>query len=819
MKSMRLSLRLLAAFTSLLALAFAATAQTETILHDFVAAPFGINPTAPLITDSAGNLYGVTSTGGVENAGVVFELVRGSNGRWSQKILHIFRGSPDGASPMGRLIFDRAGNLYGTTELGGAYNSGTIYRLTPSAIGSWNESILYSFGGTRTDAVYPQWGLALDQAGNLYGVTAYGGTSYWGGTVYRLSPSVHGNWSEQIIYEFTEGATGGSAPLYELGLDSAGNLYGVAGNGGDINCNTWRNWGEGGGCGTIFELSPSSSGWWNETVLYAFVSPGYYYDQYWWGASGRLSMSSSGDIFGATVDEIFELHPTEQGTWVFKYVPSSRPGSAAIVGSIVLDAAGNIYGESPDLVFELQQEGTEWTTTILYAFPPNSRLYLPGTITLDASGNIFGTTSPSLNKDFGGSVFELTPSSQRSWKLSWLYNFPSVDGNYPVGDLISDAVGNLYGVTEDGGANSSVVSYLPAGVVFRLSPQKTGSWKYDILYDFSLNASTGGPLGPWAGLVFDSSGNLYGTTSGGGTTGGGTVFELSPTAAGYWKETTLYTFGAFEGDGYWPICKLVFDANGNLYGTTFKSNSRTGDGTVFELSPQSDGTWLEKQLYTFTGGSDGGQPRAGLVLDNLGNLYGTAWTGGGTGGVCLGAGCGTVFKLSPNSNGIWTETVLYTFSTLAAGENPSASLIFDSAGNLYGGTSSAVFKLTPSNSGTWSESTLYSFQGGTSDGSGPVSDLAFDAAGNLYGTTPYGGLTNFGGNLGSGILFKLTPTLSGQWTETIVHFFGSGKSDGSFPQSGVLIDSSGNLFGMTSYGPGTLQAPGPYGGAVFKITE
>jgi uncharacterized repeat protein (TIGR03803 family) len=229
-----------------------------------------------------------------------------------------------------------------------------------------------------------------------------------------------------------------------------------------------------------------------------------------------------------------------------------------------------------------------------------------------------------------------------------------------------------------------------------------GSGSENALYSF---ASGGDPKLPYAGLVFDKAGNLYGTTEFGGTKTQGTVFEITPNANGTWTESVIYDFTG-GADGGQPYASLVFDAAGNLYGTTGfggSTNCNLGCGTVFELTLGSSG-WTETALYTFTGGSDGRQPSSRILLDAAGNLYGTTLLGGNVGSVCS-AGCGTVFKLTPGSSG-WTETVLYAFQGAADGASPYASLVFDPTGNLYGTASAggssgdgAIFKLTPGSSG------------------------------------------------------------------------------------------------------------------------
>jgi uncharacterized repeat protein (TIGR03803 family) len=337
---------------------------------------------------------------------------------------------------------------------------------------------------------------------------------------------------------------------------------------------------------------------------------------------------------------------------------------------------------------------------------------------------------------------------------------------------------------------------------------------------------------PAANLVFDDSGNLYGTTVQGGAFGYGTVFRLAP-SNGQWAETVLYSFcPQYQHcvDGANPYSGLVLDAAGNLYGTTFQGGAygenggtAIGDGVAFELSPHPDGTWTETVLHSFGNGTDGTGPLAGLVFDNAGNLYGATDGGGMTDlGVCPG-GCGTVFELSPGSNGQWTEKVLYEFCSQANcgdGAGPLGGVTLDSSGNLYGTTNlggtpaihlyGTVFELTPSEGGQWVETVLYMFQGGSMDGSNPDGGVILDKSGNLYGTTQFGYEAK---GINNGIVFELARESGGQWKEIVLYgFCGSTYcADGSAPLAGLVFDKAGNLYGTTFSG-------GPFDwGVVFEL--
>jgi uncharacterized repeat protein (TIGR03803 family) len=291
-------------------------------------------------------------------------------------------------------------------------------------------------------------------------------------------------------------------------------------------------------------------------------------------------------------------------------------------------------------------------------------------------------------------VFELTPASGGGWTETVLHAFtdsPS-DGAIPLAGLIADSQGNLYGTTSAGGANQY-------GTVFELTPAGVET----VLYNFCFTPNCNNGVYPQAGLLADSKGNLYGTTLDGGTSGYGTVFELSPPAitGGAWSITVLHAFTEKGSDGSYPLAGLIADTSGNLYGTTNNGGSAAGYGTVFELSPPAviGGAWNITELHIFTGGSDGSMPHAGLIADMMGNLYGTTPQGGGT------RHAGTVFELTPATGGRWTKNVLYNFCILTPcndGGIPLAGLIADSKGNLYGTTSiggmsdaGTVFELAP----------------------------------------------------------------------------------------------------------------------------
>jgi uncharacterized repeat protein (TIGR03803 family) len=350
---------------------------------------------------------------------------------------------------------------------------------------------------------------------------------------------------------------------------------------------------------------------------------------------------------------------------------------------------------------------------------------------------------------------------------------------------ILGANGNLYGTTQFGGRGSSF------GTVFKLTP----SGHETILHRFGKG--TDGEY-PYAGVVMDEKGNLYGTTQQGGAPNAGTVFKVTPSG----KETILYSFKSNGTGGEYPWAGVAI-WKGNLYGTTHGGGAY-GSGTVFKLTPTEAG-WTETILHSFGNGTDGAYPVAGLILDKKGNLYGMTPAGGAY--VCGSEGCGTVFKLTPSG----TETILYNFENNGTdGNTPWAGLVMDAKGNLYGTTQEGgvygigtVFKLTPSRS----ETILYSFGATGTDGFFPQAGLVLDTQGNLYGATPAGGAYNLG------TVFKLTPS----GTETILHSFEDNGTDGYAPNGGLVRDNTGNLYGMTT-GGGDGGDNGKGKGTVYRVT-
>jgi uncharacterized repeat protein (TIGR03803 family) len=376
----------------------------------------------------------------------------------------------------------------------------------------------------------------------------------------------------------------------------------------------------------------------------------------------------------------------------------SIPGAA-----LTADAAGNLYGTTAQggafgagTVFELVRSKTGWTHQVLYTFTGNTDGAVPSSgVVLDRAGNLYGTTSNGGTNYFGN-VYELSPTSGGGWSESVLYSFVGgLDGQFPYGGVVFDKAGNLYGTTFYGGSTSACAGS-GCGTVYLLTPNQSGGWGETVLYGF--NGADG--AFPQAGLVLDFAGNLYGTTSQGGTStscqpnGCGVAFELA-NSNGSWTETVLHNFYLTNQDGYFPQASLTLHG-GHLFGVTLLGGRRIS-GTVFELTDSQSG-WSERVIYSFRGKTDGSTPVAGVAFDKSGNLYGTTKYGGGSG--CLKQGCGTAFELT-SSGSAWVENQLYSFSGGSDGSEPTGGLLLDKAGNLYGTSAGGsagygvVFELEP----------------------------------------------------------------------------------------------------------------------------
>jgi uncharacterized repeat protein (TIGR03803 family) len=387
-------------------------------------------------------------------------LAPGAMAQSKYKTLYKFTGGADGRWPAAGLIRDELGNLYGTTLGGGAHSQGTAFELTPNSDGSWAESVLYSFCSPPT---------CDDGAGPEAGLTFYAGGNLYGttigggycdlGTVYQLTPS-NGGWAESVLYSFC--GSDGSGPTAGVIFDSGGNLYGTT-------------------LDIAYELTPANGGW-TESVLHTFCS-----------------------------------------------LPHCEDGEGARSG-LIFDPGGNLYGTTPfggkdneGVVFKLTPSGSTWTFSVVHAFTGGKDGGQPyvGSLVMDATGNLYGTTTTGGIHN-QGTVFKLSQSAGK-WEETVLHSFANRDGSFPMGSLIFDLSGNLYGMTTVGG-DLSLCAGNGCGVAFKLMPNSKGGWTETVLHRF-LDEPGAFPL---YGLILDPAGNLYGTTQGDEATTLGSVFEITP---------------------------------------------------------------------------------------------------------------------------------------------------------------------------------------------------------------------------------------------------------------------------------------------------
>ena len=672
----------------------------EVVLHNFASPPHGAYPAAGVVRDSAGNLYGTTNGaysdvpgGGAHNAGVVFKVDTFGN----ETVLYSFTGGADGSSP-NTVIRDSKGNLYGTTNYGGASGVGVVFKVDTSG----HETVLYTFTGGN-DGGNPN-SVTRDSKGNLYGTTNYGGASGVG-VVFKVDTSGH----ETVLYTFT-GGNDGAYPNPNVTLDSVGNFYGTTNNGGTA------------GVGVVFKVDTSG----HETVLYTFTGGN---DG---GNPNGVMRDSAGNLYGTTSNGgasgagvVFKVDTSGHETVLYTFTGGADGGYSD--AGVIRDSAGNFYGTTNNggtaglgVVFKVDTSGNE---TVLHTFTrglEGDQPDLAGVI-LDSVGNLYGTAA------FGGAggqgvVYKLDTSGNETV----LYAFPgAADGQYPYNaGVIFGSDCHLYGTTFYGGKKGH-------GVVYQLD----GDGNEKVLYNFHLLTANGFGQ-PTGGVIRDSKGNLYGTTFIGQADvgyGNGVVYKVD--TAGH--STVLHNFTG-EADGGVPYGGVIRDSKGNLYGTA-EVGGASGAGVVFKV----DTFGNETVLYSFTGGSDGGYPLAGVIRDSKGNLYGTT-NGGGA------SGAGVVFKVDTFGN----ETVLYSFTGGSDGGYPLwVVLVRDSAGNLYGTTNGGgasgagvVFKVNAAGN----ETVLHSFTGGA-DGGNPYAGVILGPEGNLYGTTAFGGETN------AGVVFEIKP--------------------------------------------------------------
>ncbi len=794
--------------------------------YSTLAAFDGLNGSTPfgneLTVDSHGDLFGTTQEGGANNSGLIFEIPAATN-----TIVPIasFAGGTGPSNPVGNLLIDSAGNIFGAAG-GGVDGFGTVYVIPH---GTHSIATIATFDGS-TEGAFPI-GLAEDSAGNLYGVTQNGGTGS-DGTVFEIPK---GSGTLALLATFDAG--NGSVPEGNLLIDSAGNIFGTTEQGGAGN-------------GTVFEI-PASAG--SLTTLAAFNSSGTNGSE----PFGDLVMDAQGDLFGtAQFGGISDAGPNTDGM-VFELAKGSGTitpvaeftqdtGYNPFTG-LLMDAAGNLFGTTSSgginqggTIFEVPA-GTD-TLSIIASLPgPNGNV--ASGLAIDSAGDLFGLTEGDEIPSDLGTVFELSPtqathlafSAQPAATVSGqtLPDFSvevldssgrviSSDDSAVTLTIVAGPTGvSFSGATTvnaiDGVATFTGVSISPAGHYTLEASDGTLTAASSSLVNITpspltalapFDTGTGGS--PVGNLVMDSHGDLFGTTSSGGQHGDGEIYEL---AFGAGTLTPLAAFSTATGTS--PVGALVMDSAGDLFGVA-KSGGENSSGTVFEL-PAGSGTITA--LASFTGAV----PTGGLVMDSSGNFFGITTTGGGSSD-------GTLFELAASSG---TITTLASFTGITWSTNPGPP-VMDSAGDLIGATPTGgrfgdgtIFEFFASSQAL---STVASFSGGI--GITPQS-LVADSAGNIYGITTSGGANSLGtlfilpaGSANVGVLASFdssTGSPISMGADSHGNLVGAASADGGtlfeFPADsgsitavaamdsstgtspvGVFVDAAGNLFGIANSG-------------------
>ncbi len=744
-----------------------------TTLYSFTGGGDGGFPHAALTAGADGSFYGTTFAAGNFNLGTVFKIT--TDGTFTSLLSF---NNTNGANPYAGLVQGVDGYFYGVTANGGSQTNGVLFKMSASGV----ITNFYSFTG-GSDGAHPSGSLIQAGDGNFYGTTASGGT-YGNGTLFRLTP----NFALSNFVEFD--GYNGANPEAALTQGADGNLYGVTPNGGAS------------GRGSIFRFSilspPQITGQPANQQVFAgasatfsvavFGSPTLTYQ---WKANGSI-LSDGVNVSGSTTANLTLNNVTTSNTAVYTVTIHNTLGSVTSTNvflavfvsppqiltqptnltlspGVTANFSVTATGDQP-LYYQWQENGLNLTNggtisgvttpnlVISNATEANNGVY--SVIVSNALGSV-----PSTNASLS-----VIPGSAPGTRLTGLHFFAGgADGSSPS-RLTLGTDGNLYGTTRFGGAKH-------AGSVFRVSTNGT------VTNLASFGATSG--FGPLGGVVQGFGGNFYGTTQFGITNSSGNIFMMTPDGT----LSNVYSFTGLQ-DGYAPAAPLVRGPDGNLYGST-QTGGNFASGNIFRLTM--DGRVAN--IYSFTGGTDGGFPTNGLTVGVDGNFYGVTQFGGAN-------RLGSVFKLT--TNGVFST--VYSFTDGTDGEFPNDPLVQGPNGILYGNTRHStlagrqfygvIFSVTTNGA----LSTLYILN--AADGHYPAAGLMLANDGNFYGTGEFGG----GTGKDNGTVFRITPN----GTEaTLVNF--DGIDGGAHPQTPLTQGPDGNFYGTTSTG-------GPGGsGTIFRL--
>ncbi len=563
-----------------------------------------MTPYSPIALDGVGNLYGTTYGGGSLGLGTVFKIR--IDGTGFSVLRFLGATSSEGTQPMAGVILDGAGRLFGTTYTGGAFKYGTIFSMK---VDGSAFAALHDFSGLSGDGEMPNTPLVLYPDGNLYGTTFSGGTSGFG-TVFRVSTSGD---AFRSLHSFAGGPLEGANPfLCSLIADSSGTLYGT----------TWE--GGSSGFGTVFRMGLDGASF---AVLFSF--------QQAWGIQpvSPLSADESGSLYGTTarggpsdLGTVFRVGQDGNGFSTLHVFSDSVSEGAFPDGSVITDGSTNLFGVTSSggefgygSIFGLHSNGAGFSLLHSFNYSVDGATPL-GALTLVNTGTLVGITQ---SGPLGGAVFSIKMDGSA---FSVIHSFSGSDGSSPNSAIVPGGSGALFGTTESGGVASG-------GTVYKIGVDGNG---FAVLHSFASGAGDG--VSPLAVAVDHNLGYLYGTTSGGGTSGLGVVFRMKADGTEY---SVIHSFSGGPADGDRPEGSVAIDPSGNLYGATLFGGAY-GLGVIYRLKTNGNGFTL---LHSFAGGpSDGETPEGSLILDVNDNLYGTTGSGGTGGG-------GVIFKLSEANGG------------------------------------------------------------------------------------------------------------------------------------------------------------------------
>ncbi len=724
---------------------FVLSTRVVNTIHTFTG-PDGANPYAGLLLAADGNFYGTTKAGGsANNAGTIFKTNSTGSSFATLYTFCTLTNCPDGQYPDGGLVQAGDGNFYGTTYQGGANNDGTVFKLAAS---SYTLTVSVSGSGTvtSTDGIVNCTSVCsyVYAANAVVTLNASAATGWnftnWGGACSGTGPcnitmtqnmSATATFTQQVFQLTVSTSGSGTVASVDGGISCPSTCVNSYPAGTPVTLNAtpaagWSFTSWGGACSGTGSCNVTMSQAQSVTATFTRL-PSFF----------NLTVSISGNGTVTSNDGIINC----PGTCSHTYAGGTQvvlTATASAGNTFSAWSGGGCSGTAPCTVNMTQDQAVSASFTgqqdlVAHNFGNGNDGQNPvGGLVADTAGNLYGTTS--TNGLYGkGTVFKVAASGGAE---TVLHNFGSGnDGQTPLGNLVIDHAGNLYGTTSAGGIYND-------GIAFEIAPNGTET----VLYNFGSGTDDG--RNPQSGLVFDTASNLYGTTANGGAFGAGTAFELTPANGRCCREAPVYNFGSGADDGKNPQSGLVFDTAGNLYGTTANGGTNSG-GTIYELSPQNGRCCREAPVYNFGGSGDGTNPYGGVIFDAAGNLYGTTVNGGANGG-------GTAFEVSLSGES-WTETFLHSFGAGSDGKNPYAGLVLDSFGNLYGTTASGglysdgmVFELSLNENRCCREAPVYNFGFSPNDGQQPKAALIIDSTGKLDGTTVSGGA--FGGGTVFGIL-------------------------------------------------------------------